>query len=227
MSPHGWSVRHLAGPAGDLHATPLPDPVTREVWVLEATRPALVLGSTQRDDLVDRAAAARHGIEVVRRRSGGGAVLVTPGEMAWVDVVLPAGDPLWDNDVGRAALWLGGAWRRALASVGVAPAEVHQGPFVCGPLGRLVCFAALAAGEVSLGDARKVVGISQRRTRAGSRFQCAAYRRWEPGLLADLLRLDGGGRRALVGAAGGTGLAPADLVTALLDQLPPVPAGRA
>ena len=42
-----------------------------------------------------------------------------------------------------------------------------------------VCFAGIGGGEV-IRDGRKVVGISQRRTRAGARFQCALYRHWRP-----------------------------------------------
>ena len=51
----------------------------------------------------------------------------------------------------------------------------------------LVCFAGLARGEVTA--ARKVVGISQRRTRHGSLFQCACLLRWAPADLLSLLAL--------------------------------------
>jgi lipoate-protein ligase A len=193
------------------------------VWVLDATAPALVLGSTQSERLVDGEAAAAAGIQVARRRSGGGVVLVVPGEMAWVDVILPAGDPLWDDDIARAAHWVGRAWQSALAELGVAPTEVHEGPLACGPLGRLVCFATVGAGEVTIPGAdgpRKVVGVSQRRTRAAARFQCASYRGWQPDPLAGLLRLDDEGRRAIADAAIGTGRDPAALVEAFLRQLP-------
>jgi lipoate---protein ligase len=221
--PGGWPVRRLAGPAAALHAEPVPDPPGRALWVLEATAPALVLGSTQGDDLVDRAAADRRGAEVARRRSGGGVVWVDPATTAWVDVVVPAGDPLWDDDVGRSALWLGRAWKAALADLGKTGTEVHAGALACGPLGRLVCFATVGAGEVTVGadDRRKLVGISQRRTRAAARFQCAAYRRYDPDPLAQLLRLDADGRRAVAAGAAGTGAEPADLVAALLRHLPP------
>ena len=67
------------------------------------------------------------GIEVVRRRSGGGAVLLVPGEVLWVDVVVPRDDALWDDDVGRATHWLGELWVRALTRCGVAGATVHTG----------------------------------------------------------------------------------------------------
>jgi lipoate-protein ligase A len=219
----GWQLRRLSGPAAGLHAEPLPEAPARAVWVLEATAPALVLGSTQSEGLVDGGAAGAAGIEVARRRSGGGVVLVMPGDTAWVDVILPAGDPLWDDDISRAAHWLGRTWQSALVELGVASTEVHEGPLACGPLGRLVCFAAVGAGEVTVpgGDGpRKVVGISQRRTRAAARFQCAAYRRWDPEPLMRLLRVDDEGRKAIADAAVGTDRDPTDLVDAFLRHLP-------
>src|SRR3954454_16941169 len=42
-----WVVEQHRGPAADLQALDLPDPVTRTVRVLEPTAPALVLGSSQ------------------------------------------------------------------------------------------------------------------------------------------------------------------------------------
>ena len=216
----GWAVRRLRGPAASLHAEPVPEHPERAVWVLEATAPALVVGSTQDLDLVDADAAAARGVDLVRRRSGGGAVFVDPATTAWVDVVVPAGDPLWDDDVGRAARWVGRAWQAALAELGVAPTEVHTGALACGPLGRLVCFGTVGAGEVTLPDGRKVVGISQRRTRAAARFQCAAYARWDAQPLVDLLRLDADGARAVADTALGVGRPPADVVDALLRNLP-------
>jgi len=216
----GWRVERWRGSAADLHARPVPDAPGRAVWVLEAEAPALVLGSTQGPDLVDGDRAEAAGVAVVRRRSGGGAVYVDPVTTAWLDVVIPAGDPLWDDDVGRAALWVGRAWRAALADLGVAPTEVHDGALACGPLGRLVCFGTVGAGEVTTPDGRKVVGISQRRTRAAARFQCAAYSVWDPAPLIDLLRLAGDGARSLADAAIGTGIAPAAAVDAFLAHLP-------
>jgi lipoate---protein ligase len=218
--PTGWRIERRRGPAADLHARPVPDAPVRSAWVLDADAPALVLGSTQGEDLVDAAAARTRGVAVVRRRSGGGVVYVEPRATAWVDVIVPAGDPLWEDDVGRAALWVGRAWRDALADLGVAPTEVHDGALACGPLGRLVCFATVGAGEVTTPDGRKVVGISQRRTRAAARFQSAAYTVWDPAPLVELLGLDGDGAGALVDAAAGTGHPPAALVDAFLARLP-------
>jgi lipoate---protein ligase len=215
----GWDVCRVLGDAGCLHQRQVPDPARRLVWVFEAVHPALVLGSTQSADLVDAEAARQLDIAVVRRRSGGGAVLVVPGNTVWIDVVVPAGDPLWDDDVGRAAHWLGETWRATLDELGLPGADVHRGPLACGPLGRLVCFATVGAGEVTL-DGRKVVGVSQRRTRHAARFQSALYREWDPSPLARLLRLDDAGRAAVDSAAIGTGRDGARVVETFLRHLP-------
>jgi lipoate-protein ligase A len=183
-----WTVERHAGPAAALHGRDLPDPFTPAVWVLEATAPALVLGSTQPDDGVDREAAVAAEIEVVRRHSGGGAVLLVPDEHLWVDVLLPAGDPRWHDDVGRAAHWVGDVWANALADLGI-DAAVHRGPMQPSAWSRAICFAGLGPGEVTAGG-RKIVGVSQRRTRAGARFQCVALARWDPAALGALVGVD-------------------------------------
>lgn len=185
------------------------------------TRPALVLGSTQPASVVATGAGAT--VDVVRRRSGGGAVLVEPGKLVWVDVLVPAGDLLWDDDVGRAFAWLGRAWDGALADLGVPGTAVHAGPPVETSWSRLVCFAGLGPGEVTVGGA-KVVGMCQRRTRAGALFQCAALLAWEPDRLLDLLALpDADRRRAgadLAASARGVDVDPVALVAALVGRLP-------
>jgi lipoate---protein ligase len=186
LSPPGWTVEQHHGPAAAFHARDVPDPPSRAVWWFDVERPALVLGSTQRDDVIDRTAVSLAGVDVVHRRSGGGAVLLLPDDVVWVDVVVPAGDELWDNDVGRAAHWLGEVWSRALTSCGVRGSQVHRGRLVTATWSSLVCFAGLGPGEVHVGRC-KVVGVSQRRTRRWARFQCALYRQWDPGALVELL----------------------------------------
>lgn len=153
----------------------------------EVTRPAVVLGSTQGYGVVVPGAA---GLDVARRRSGGGAVLVEPGRVVWADVVVPAGDELWLADVGRAAWWLGDVWAAALVALGLvgAPVAVHRAGLVRAPWSSLVCFAGLGPGEVTVGG-RKAVGISQRRTRDGALFQCAVPLAWDPSPLLAALSL--------------------------------------
>ncbi|HEX7132715.1 MAG TPA: hypothetical protein VF228_09070 [Iamia sp.] len=222
-SQKGWAVEVARGSAAAFHGRDVEPGSGRQVWVQQVDRPALVLGSTQPDALVDHAAAARAGVEVVRRRSGGGAVLVEPGGTVWVDVVVPPDDPLWDDDVGRAAHWVGESWATALAHRGVAGATVHRGGLVEMPWSRQVCFAGLGPGEVTVAG-RKVIGVAQRRTRHGARFQVAALLRWEPEALVALLHLPEGDREAatadLADRAAGLPVAEDALVTALLDALP-------
>jgi lipoate-protein ligase A len=202
---------------GTLFDRPWPEPAVRTVWVVEATDSAVVLGSTQPERVVAPGGGA------VRRRSGGGAVLVEPGGLVWVDVLVPAGDPLWDPDVGRAFGWLGRAWAAALAAVGVAGATVHEGGLVSTPWSALVCFAGLGPGEVTV-DGAKVVGMCQRRARAGALFQCAALLDWRPERLLHRLDLTDDERRRgaeeLAGAARALEVDPDALVADLLDRLP-------
>jgi lipoate---protein ligase len=179
-----WQVERWAGTVAALHALPWPDPLVPTVWLMEPDRAALVLGSTQRVDAVDVDALAAAGIDLATRRTGGGAVLVEPDGTVWVDVLIPRGDPRWDDDVNRSFLWLGQAWQRALEDLGT-DADLHQGALVCGAFGRRVCFAAIGSGELTVGGA-KVVGLSQRRTRSGARLQAICYRHWRPEPLAAL-----------------------------------------
>jgi lipoate-protein ligase A len=179
--------------------------------------PLLVLGSTQ-------AAVPYRGVEVVRRRSGGGAVLVAPESVVWVDVFVPAGHELWEEDVGRAFWWLGDAWAGALAALGVegvaGGVNVHRGPLVTTAWSSLVCFAGLGPGEVTV-DGRKVVGMAQRRTREGALFQCALALTWEPERLAQLLALGADAVAQLANVVGPVGPQRADdAMVALLDHLP-------
>lgn len=191
--------------------TDWPTTPTLRWWRFDA--PVLVLGSAQPDDVVDRRAAVAAGVQVVRRASGGGAVLLAPDDAQWVDVIVPRDDPRAVDDVVAAARWLGDAWIAALVALGVAPGSLdrHDGRAVTTPWSSLVCFAGIGPGEVRLAG-RKLVGISQRRSRAGTRFQVAVLHRWDPvGILA-LLALEPARRaeagRALAEVATGLPTAP-------------------
>jgi lipoate-protein ligase A len=193
------------------------------VRLLNPTDRVVILGSSQPESDIDEGRARSRGIGVARRRTGGGAVLVGPGLVKWVDVFVPAGDPLWDDDVGRASWWLGSAWADALAEAGVGSGEVWRRGLVRTPWSGRVCFAGLGPGEVTVGG-RKVVGISQRRTRHGALFQCALPIVWDPAPLLDIMALDEARRVAGIGelsdVALGVGVeAAAAAVQALLSRL--------
>jgi lipoate-protein ligase A len=219
----GWQLERARGAAAAFHARPVPTAPVRAVWWFEVDGPTVVLGSSQPDDAVDADGLAATGAQLARRRSGGGAVWLAPGEVTWVDVVLPADDPLWVPDVRRAGEWLGEAWVAALERVGLAGGTVHRGGLVERPWSELVCFAGLGPGEVTLGGA-KVVGVSQRRTRQAARFQCAVVHRWDVGALLACLALAPGDRRRaaieLAEAVQPVAADPDEVVAALLAELP-------
>jgi lipoate-protein ligase A len=176
-----WQIEQFSGSAGDFHQRDLPDVITPTVWWFDVDHSTVALGSSQPISDIDAAACAQAGIDIVRRRSGGGAVLLEPGDVVWVDVLIPAGHRQWSTDVSSSAWWLGEAWRSALSSLGMPGLSVHTAPIRHTEWSRRICFAGVGGGEVMLGD-RKVVGISQRRVRAGARFQCAYYQQWRPAI---------------------------------------------
>jgi lipoate-protein ligase A len=123
------------------------------------------LGSTQNESDINPEQAMAHGVDIVRRRSGGGVVYVHPDASIWCDITIPRDDLLWTDDVAT---------------------SVYRNEFLVGDDGRTVCCASTSPGEVFAGSS-KVVGISQRRTRQGARFQCVVYRQWNPEQWVDCL----------------------------------------
>ncbi|MDT4918586.1 MAG: lipoate---protein ligase [Pseudonocardiales bacterium] len=208
--------------AGSELVAALPDPLPASVvQVVEVGHSVLVLGSRQGIETADVGAAQAAGVDVVRRHSGGGAVLLHPGRSLWLDVLLPRSHELWSDDVALAFHWLGEVWVDALADVGV-DAAVHRGGLDKTPWGSLICFGSIGAGEVSV-DGRKVVGMSQRRTRGGARFQCLVHDDWDPDELLTMLALTPDERDAaaedLLPRAAGPGAPLADLEESVLTRL--------
>lgn len=221
---HNPSVRVLRfnGGVADFHARAIPIGLEEaEIWVFEPIAPALVLGSSQDVALVDEGAAWAAGLQVVRRSSGGGAVFVAPERSLWIDVVVPRGHRLWSDDVRKSAYWVGQAWARALVGFGLET-EVYAEGLESTRWGRLVCFGARGPGEVLTGG-RKTVGIAQRRTKDGARFQCIVYDRWDAHDVVDYLVMEDGDREqaladlAVVG--GGVGALLPDVGSAVLKEL--------
>jgi len=226
----GWAEIELVGAPRSILAGPSGGAVTeRTVVVCRPTSAALVLGSTQdaADFNGERCAAA--GLDVVRRRSGGGAVLLRRGAQIWIDLFVPRGDPLFDDDVLASFSWVGATWAAALADLGVSVnsrLEVTSGRAQTTAWSRTLCFGGLGAGEVTLDD-RKVVGISQRRARLGSWFHSMALLDFDPGEICSLLersdaeRAEAADWLKTVAGAVPTGRAAAEtLVAGVLSRLP-------
>ena len=222
-----WTVERLHGPVSELlEAAEPPTAATRVARIHTVTGAGLVLGSTQSLDTADQIRAAAAGTEILRRRSGGGAVLLRPGGQVWVDFFVPASDPLWSDDVAHAAQWVGELWSAVIEPFVPEPISVHSGRLVADRWGRLVCFAGSGPGEVFAGG-RKVVGVSQRRTRSRVRIQTTARLGHEVAdhildefELLDLTPADRAGGRALTeGRCGTVPATESALTDALLGAL--------
>lgn len=217
-----WTVERIRGRADALHRLDPPHPATPTVWVFDVDTPALVLGSTQPETDVDAAALVSAGADLVRRRSGGGAVLLVPGQVVWIDVILPRGDPLWSDDVGLAFHWMGDTWATALRTLGLDP-TVHKGRLMASRWSRTICFAGVGPGEV-LAAGHKVVGLSQRRSRDGGRLQSVVHTRFDAGALVGVLALPPAERAAaraeLEAGVSGVDAAPVAVADAFLAALP-------
>ena len=122
--------------------------------------PCLSLGRAQAGEEVDRAACARDGVHVVRRPTGGRAILHTD-ELTY-SVVAPPDAPRLAGDVLSSYRRLSRAILAALEHLGV-PAisqEEHRGDRDFNP----VCFEVPSSYELTTLDGRKLVGSAQMRT---------------------------------------------------------------
>jgi lipoate-protein ligase A len=138
----------------------------RIVRVLTVDAPVVVLGSAQDPTRVTSP------VDVVRRRSGGGAVWLDRESMVWFDIIISSSDPLWLADVGQSMWWVGDLFSKALLSVGVVEAVTHRAGMVRHELDRTVCWTGLGPGEVTAGvGGPKLVGVAQKRVREGALFQ--------------------------------------------------------
>jgi lipoate-protein ligase A len=122
--------------------------------------PALSLGYGQSEDDVDREACRRLGIDVVRRPTGGRAVL-HEHDLTYA-LVAPLDDPRFPPSVGGTYQVVAEALRDALVALGAR--EVVLAPRRAAAPDDPACFAAPARAELLLGG-RKVAGSAQRRGR--------------------------------------------------------------
>lgn len=181
----GDAAKRRTGSAADHHQANLGDRLGAVVstslgpmglWELVIETDAVVVGSRQRleDDHIQHARA--RGIEVVARRSGGGAVYLSSSTSLWIDLWFPAQTGVQPIDLARLFVGVGEAWATGLQGLGLVP-TVQRGPGSKDPtrknLAQRVCFADVGWGEVTVGGS-KVVGLSQRRVRQGTRVQCLA-----------------------------------------------------
>jgi lipoate-protein ligase A len=132
------------------------------MYVARTERPTLVLGGSQATDVLDQNKIAR--TPVRRRRGGGGLVLLRPEDL-WVDWWIPRHDERWNYDVHVSSLRVGQWWADVLSDR-VHGVRLHEGSLEGEDDYRVVCFAGRGPGEVFVDD-RKAVGVTQWRVREG------------------------------------------------------------
>lgn len=180
-----------------LLATVAPGDPATFYWSM-ANRAGLVLGFSQKLEMLNTEAVLASGIPIYQRRAGGTAVLVGP-HMLSLEVVLPANHPLVLHDVVESYRWFGQAWVETLQQLGiqsriVLPTEAHaQRALMKLPATRdyemllhRACYGSYSSYEVVAGQ-RKVVGFDMIRRRAGSLLQAGVLLHWETETLAKLL----------------------------------------
>lgn len=172
-------------------------------------------------------------------------MLLVPGEVAWLDAIVPRGSPGWSDDVHRPMVWFGEHLAAAFATAasaastsstsstasaaegatdGIDRLAVHRGPMVSTEWSGVVCFDGLGAGEITL-DGAKLVGISQRRTRSAARLQCCWYTGYDPERLLRLLAVPSRPRPSDLGPVA-TVPHTTTVLAALGDALGTTPRGR-
>ena len=160
---------------------------------------AVVVGPSVRGSEIDPSFDSVH---LVRRQSGGGAVLLGPGVLG-MDVFLPAGHSLLSGDVVKDYRWLGEVWQGMFRRLGietrlisVADAREQTRRASRTPEAKLACFGLYSPFEVAVG-AKKIVGLSQVRRSSGVLFASAVHIHSRPSDLARVLKLSGSSRRRL------------------------------
>ena len=105
-------------------------------------------------------------------------MLVAPEDMLWVDIFVPKESKFWIADIAKASIWIGRIWDDALKRLDVE-CFLFDENFSRTEASDLICFIGRAPGELFIGN-RKILGISQRRSKFGTRFQCALIINWKP-----------------------------------------------
>lgn len=147
-------------------ASALSEPVLAprlRIWTY--LRPAVVLGRSRRADEIVEEEAARAGLQLCIRPSGGGAVLAGPWLLG-ASVILPPQHALVTASIPRSFRWLGEAHAFWLRDIGVAARAVGTPSVSDDKALSWACFGSLSHWEVEAGG-RKIVGLAQARRRHG------------------------------------------------------------
>ena len=174
-----WTIETKHSETALAHEANLEEWQKPTIWIIEPKDTCLVLGKSQRGRaFLDLNYLEEQNINLTVRQSGGGAVLVSPEDMLWVDIFIPQGSKFWIPDIAKASIGIGTIWHEALKRLDIECSLFEQ-KFTRSEASDLICFISRAAGELFVKN-RKILGISQRRSKFGTRFQCALIINWKP-----------------------------------------------
>lgn len=153
-------------------------------------QPCVTIGCGQSIADIDREYCAAAGLPVLRRLSGGTAVLHEPPQLAFM-MVLPPEHPLVRGDVVESYAPVSRALLRALDRLGIRaealpPEAARARP--ADPLGRAACFGALAPYEI-VWRGKKLIGHAQVRRRNAVLLGGTLLLDFDPAALARVLRV--------------------------------------
>ncbi len=182
----GDSERHIALSNALVRLVRMPT-----VWWHATRQPTLILGTGQHIEDFGSPPSEHGGPSIVRRHTGGTAVLAAAGVLG-LDIALPAAHPLAGSDIVEAYRWLGQTWAAALRDfqvethiVSIAEARESSREEIPATV-RMACFGTLSPYEITVGG-KKLVGFAQVRRRTGVLLQSGIHLRFDALGLASLL----------------------------------------
>lgn len=142
-----------------------PQPTLR---LYDWSQPAFSFGYFQKiSNEIDVARCETHGVELVRRMTGGG--IVVHGWDVTYSIVVPHGNGVIPGDISASYCWIANRLLNGFHRMGV-PATLQGGKFRASEVGPNTCLANPAVHDVML-HGKKIAGVSQRRNRVGAVYQ--------------------------------------------------------
>ncbi len=143
-----------------------------QLMLWQYDEPAIIMGCSQRPDEGQLQRAAKAQLPIMRRGSGGGAVLAGPWMLS-ATLFIPTEHPVGKLDLIKLFGWIERIWIEALIECdvscrGVDKALIDQSKQISKQQGvEWACYASLSHGEVVSPDGRKLLGLAQIRKRKG------------------------------------------------------------
>jgi lipoate-protein ligase A len=179
-----WDLKVLQLKTFEDGVNPIKAPVEKPtIVVIKPEFSAIVLGSTQFSD-----AWSFSGIPIVKRNTGGSAVFIKKAQFGWVELYIPfvlaAG--LKPKET---FLKVGTAFKNAFGNLGLKNISIYHKQEIFNGIAKVLCFASRAKGEVvESSNEKKILGLSQRRTREFIKIQSGFMNVYDPEFHVDLYK---------------------------------------